>query len=385
MVSIRDAVHGNVELNALEERVLDCAPLQRLRDLHQLATAYLVFPSARHSRFEHSLGTFYLAGKLCAHLGLSKEKSQETRLAALLHDVGHGAFSHLSEPFLKKHLRKSHEELGVMRVRESEVAAVLEDGGISLGNLEKILLSKTRDSAIVSGDLGCDRVDYLLRDALFCGVAYSVVDAQRLIETLKFEKGELAVGEKGRVPAESLLVSRYLMFNSVYFHHAVRISYEMVRKAVDSAFEKGAISIEAVSLGSDALLLHKLCVAKEPLACRVSGRKLLKRAFALNVPLGGALEKFFEDKETAARELDGVFSRASGGGEFVCCLPEVHSKPFKVRVLDSNGACRDLSAISPLAKALEAENAERELIVACAPEKKSAVSRAAEKFFASFK
>ncbi len=383
MVLIRDAVHGSIELNALEGRVLDSSVVQRLRGLRQLATASLVFPSAVHTRFEHSLGTFYLASRLCPRFGFSKERAQLLRLCALLHDVGHGAFSHLSEPFLKRYLKKSHEELAVARVRQCDVGELVEKEGLPLKALEALLLSKSRDSAIISGDLGTDRMDYLLRDALFCGVSYSVVDAQRLLETLEFGKGGLVVGEKGRVPAESLLVSRYLMFNSVYFHHAVRISYAMLRKAIDDSLEDGKISISDVADGTDYSLMHLLLQNCNPLASGVAGRKLFKRAFSLRVGGGSneRLRKFFGSKG-AEKELNVEFSRACGSfDDFVLCLPEVHSKPLGVKI-SIGGKKTDLSGISPLARALEAENAEREFIVACRAEKRAAVEKAAKKFFA---
>ncbi len=382
MVVIRDAIHGSIELNALEEKVLDTPVVQRLRGLRQLATAYLVFPSAQHTRFEHSLGTLYLASRLCAHLGFSPKRSQAIRLAALLHDVGHGAFSHLSEPFLKRELRKNHEELGVVKLRECGILDELEKEGVGRRDLEKLLLSKSKDSALVTGDLGTDRLDYLLRDALFCGVAYSVVDGQRLLETLKFEKGSLVVGEKGRVPAESLLVSRYLMFNSVYFHHAVRISYEMLRKAIGNALDDGKISIADVADGTDYELMHALLGQCNPLAVRVAQRKLYKRAFSIDAGSSDGLRGFFKNRDNAEKELNIEFSRVCGFDEFVLCLPQAHTLPLSVEI-SREGKVEPLAKSSPLARALEGESAEREFIVACKPENKPKLEKAAKNFFAS--
>ncbi|MFH1257462.1 MAG: HD domain-containing protein, partial [Candidatus Micrarchaeota archaeon] len=233
MKVIRDSIHGNIELTPLEIAIIDTPELQRLRYVRQLSLAYLVYPSALHTRFEHSLGTMHLTKLLSERLFRDKEEKQLLRLAALLHDVGHSAFSHLPEELIRKVTGKSHEKMGEEKILSGNIAQILEKHQISPKKLAKFM--KGSKAKIISSELGTDRMDYLLRDAYFTGVAYSVVDAQRLLLSLTYENGRLALEEKGILAAESLLVSRYLMFNAVYNHHAVRIAAAMLNKGLEIA------------------------------------------------------------------------------------------------------------------------------------------------------
>ncbi|MDF0590940.1 HD domain-containing protein [Candidatus Methanocrinis natronophilus] len=239
MTTIRDPVHGYVELNSLALALADTGAMQRLRWIKQLGLANLVYPGANHTRFEHSLGAYHLSGLLAHRIGLDEEDGAEIQVAALLHDVGHGPFSHATEKVLSRFLREGHEKVEG-RLRRGEVAEVLSDRGINPHRVQRLIMGETPLGEIVSGEVDVDRMDYLIRDAHYTGVAYGVIDHQRLMETMAMRDGHLVLEEGGVQAAESLLVSRLLMYPSVYFHHVSRIAQKMLGMGVRIMVEAGA-------------------------------------------------------------------------------------------------------------------------------------------------
>jgi len=237
---IYDPVHRFVELSTAEARLLDLPPLQRLRRLRQLGLAYFAFPSAEHSRFTHALGAMAMGSRAFDEL---ERRSPEmftsdadtayqrrlVRCALLLHDVGHGPFSHACEGALGiAHEARTSEILALDAMRDGIAALEVESAdvlGLIVGD------PKTRFPALrelVSGpNLDADRMDYLLRDAYFTGVASGRYDADQLVASLRlFERaGRAVVGidARGVVSLESFVVARYMMFASVYFHHTTRL------------------------------------------------------------------------------------------------------------------------------------------------------------------
>jgi HD superfamily phosphohydrolase len=244
VLSLRDPIHGFIRADPLEAALINSRPLQRLRTIHQLGLTFLVFPGAEHSRFQHVLGAMHLAGRaydaLCARgdgLLPSGARARERRLAraaALLHDLGHAPFSHSAEELFSGGI--DHEEMTRRTIASPEVARIFERfgegilpadvlrilsggaGGEGGGDVERLL------AQIVSGELDVDKMDYLLRDSLFCGVRYGSFDLDRLLETLlpiaDPKTGLLGIGlEEGGVHAvEALVMARYYMFTQVYFN-----------------------------------------------------------------------------------------------------------------------------------------------------------------------
>jgi HD superfamily phosphohydrolase len=247
---LRDPVHGFIAVNETERRVIDTQAFQRLRRVRQLAFTNIVYHGAEHSRFGHALGVMHFAGQvfdsLRARVGTPPDgplgdgpdgverNRQLVRLGALLHDVGHPPFSHASEGFL--HGGRSHEAQGTALIRHDELRHAIEGGpearslGIGADDVADVIEGTSPRPVvheIVSGDLDVDRMDYLLRDSHYTGVAYGTYDHQRLIQTLTLgERADgapvLAIEAGGVHAAEGMLLARYFMFVQVYFHRVKR-------------------------------------------------------------------------------------------------------------------------------------------------------------------
>lgn len=285
---IRDPIHVFVKLTQTERQVLDSRPLQRLRNIHQLALSHLVYPGATHKRLEHSLGVMHLAGEIFdavverqSHGDRVREVLPELedndqksywrtvlRLAALCHDIGHLPFSHAAEDELLPD-EWNHEKLAAAILKHEPLNTLLgavrppvdvddviklalgrHATGLTFSNWEAIL------SEIVVGDIfGADRIDYLLRDSHHAGVAYGRFDHHRLIDSMRIlpapsdsddqqpREPVMGVEEGGLQSAESLLLARYLMYSQVYFHPIRRI-YDQHLKDFLRVWLNGTFSVD---------------------------------------------------------------------------------------------------------------------------------------------
>ena len=242
-------MYGFINLSEEETRLIDTEVFQRLQRIRQLSHAYVVYPSSAHTRFEHSLGTTHVAGRMCSMLELSLEDTKFVRISALLHDVGHGPFSHLFEHVLKKinpSIPEIHEVISRSIIHtDSQLDAVLKnEKNIVIEILEKNEHGGSFDSQqslhsdIVSGTLDADKFDYLRRDSHHTGVAYGQFDLERILHTLTVSKGnrrQLCVTEKGIDAIENYRIARYLMHAQVYEHHTRLIADRMFLNALDIA------------------------------------------------------------------------------------------------------------------------------------------------------
>src|SRR5438105_3210821 len=235
MKVIRDPLWNNIRVEPVALRLIDTAVFQRLRYVRQLGLAFLVYPGASHSRFEHALGTYSLARRA---LGLLEERGElarlgegpcvDVRMAALLHDIGHYPFSHALEEIGALH----HEEVARPLICDGEVGAILsrELGADAPQRIMELIRGRSASplQGLISGSLDLDKIEYLRRDALMCGVPYGEIDADRLMNALVVVDDPLtgrptvALREKGLSALESLLFAKYQMYRNVYWHHDVR-------------------------------------------------------------------------------------------------------------------------------------------------------------------
>lgn len=236
VAEIRDPVHGYIKITGVERAVIDSPFVQRLRRIHQLAGAYMVYPGAVHTRFDHVLGAMHVAGlmaeSIANNIHLDKTKIQDIRLAALLHDVGHGPFSHLFEEVLAEKTNLTHEDISQKIVLKSNIRDILENYGISSRKISDLCVGKLNKPSymneIVAGGLSADLMDYLLRDSYFTGVEYGKVDIHRIIDSIDIVNNHLAVNQAALYAFEAILIARYEMFKAVYFHRTVRASELML-------------------------------------------------------------------------------------------------------------------------------------------------------------
>ena len=237
---IADPIHKFIRFTDLEKKIIDSSVFQRLRRIKQLAGAHLVYPSAQHSRFEHSLGTMHVAGLAGDHLFslgvIDKESIQELRVASLLHDIGHGPFSHLFEEALKVTGNKNHETLGADIIRKTELNDILSAFGYSAKTISEISFGNSKvkfKNEIISGSLSADLMDYLPRDGFFTGVEYGKVDYNRIINSFRVtDKQSLALDISSFYSFESMIISRFEMFRAVYFHKTVRSAEVMLLHSI---------------------------------------------------------------------------------------------------------------------------------------------------------
>ncbi len=278
-----DPIHELIKAYDCEIRIIDSFPLQRLRFISQLGIAYLVFPSAQHSRFEHSLGTMELAGRVYNSLGLKDEKLYRiVRLAGLLHDIGHTPFSHTTEVLLGD---KSHESIGEKVLLEEEIADILQCSGYSPEDIELIaelaFMKGNNLPKIITGEFGADRMDYLRRDAYFCGTSYGFFDYSRLLENMMLVEGKKCIHISALRALESFIIGRYFMYSQVYFHKVVRILNIHLEEVVQDFLERGLLSPEDFHRKTDHHILHLMLDRySEEKVRRVLGREHYRQVFS---------------------------------------------------------------------------------------------------------
>jgi HD superfamily phosphohydrolase len=239
MLSFRDPVHGFIRADRLESALVASRPFQRLRSIRQLGFTHLVFPGAEHSRFSHALGAMELAGRVYDALarrdaerfppGQDARGRRLVRAAALLHDVGHAPFSHSAEDLFEGGI--DHEQMTARLLSLPEIEGAFERHGLGItaAEVRELLAGHAEGpelalAQVISGELDVDKMDYLLRDSLFCGVRYGHFDLERILDTLapledpERRRWGLGVEEGGVHAVEGLVLARYYMFTQVYFN-----------------------------------------------------------------------------------------------------------------------------------------------------------------------
>jgi HD superfamily phosphohydrolase len=381
MKTIKDSVHDHIEVEGVARALLDTPPVQRLRRIKQLGPAHLVYPSANHTRFEHSLGVYHLACEALDHLNIQGKRAERVRAAAILHDVGHAPYSHTIEEVIHRHTGKYHDDVHEI-LAEGQVGDVLRDHGYSPGTIADLIAGEGKLGQLVAGELDVDRMDYLVRDAHHTGVPYGTIDHARLVRELTLVDDELVLAE-GNVPtAESLLLARALMNPTVYNHHVTRICRGILQRASERLLTESDVTAEELRRMDDHDFFAALRATPETaeFARRLSDRDLYKRA------VWAEMEDVPDDVIDADHETLREFE------DDIAAEAEVEPSEVIVNVLDRpsmtesesrvvvNGEIRRLDQQSALVAALQHVQREQWRLGVYAPaEATDAVGHAAER------
>lgn len=412
---VQDPVHGAVSVDGVFLEILDRPEMQRLRRVKQLGLGCLVFPGANHTRFEHCLGTYHLAGRMSEVLGMDRESSDAVRMAGLLHDVCHPPYSHALEGLMERAYGMDHMEtaralvfgdIPFFREEDSDIfggtdtmAEVMEAAGISPGEVCDLISCPvtpssapldswdgydhfpSRDYAhqIIHGPVDADQMDYLMRDSLHTGVCHGRIDVDRLLKTMEVVNDRIAVRRGGIPAAEGLMVSRSLMYTSVYFHEAVRIAQRMASKAA----EESRVDLSDLHLLGDSELMERVrsCGGRPSLEVRrISSRILDKKALAVH---GDQATEDLRDVLKAyaapggAARLEREVADAAGADVMDVCAEVTTSSNLSgmlsigktdVSVSDGSGRVRSLTRYSPVSRALQARDPYGWAAIVAAPE-----------------
>ncbi len=425
---IQDPVHGTIEVDDVFLDILDRPEMQRLRTVRQLGLGCQVFPGANHTRFEHCLGTYHLSGCMADAIGLDRDDSRAVRMAGLLHDVCHPPFSHALEAAMEGATGMGHMDMAralifgkvpYYRPEDEDIhgsldtiAEVLEADGISpeevcglisspestgeealdrFWNKHEYFPSKDYAHQIIHGPVDADQMDYLMRDAHHTGVCHGKIDCDRLIKTMSVVNDRVVLNRGGITAAEGLMVSRSLMYTTVYFHETVRIAQRMMTKAVETS----GIDVSDLHVLGDHELESRVIDAggRASLeARRVRSRRIDKKAFVLySRQMDDSIAETL--MEYAGRSGTGRLEEEiadAAGVDWMDVCSEVTSRAnlqgrinigkTDVSIADESGKVRSLAKYSPLARALQSRDPFGwAVIIACPSEMVEAVSKASRK------
>ena len=322
-LDIIDPIHDFIRINNTELQIIDNPIFQRLRRIRQLSGAHLTYPGAQHTRFEHSLGVMHIAGKAGIALSekniLKQSDIQNLRLAALLHDIGHGPFSHLFEEVMKEKSKITHEEIGREIILKTSIGDTLSKSGFDKNFLAQLAFGDSKlqfMNEIISGALSADMMDYLLRDGYFTGAEHAKIDHNRITQSLDVYQKKLALERSALYSFESMLHSRHQMFKAVYFHKTVRSAEVMIVEALrqaDNELGLTSLKIDDYLKLTDEYIISKLLSLPEKnsnlkrakkLAQNYQDRKLLKCVFERILTSKSNLQKIkiSEIKQNLARK-----------------------------------------------------------------------------------
>lgn len=283
MPSIIDPIYGRVMLSELEQLIISTPEMARLRRIQQLGLADLAFPGANHTRFEHSVGTLFIANKMAKALGLPEEEIVKVRLAALLHDIGHCAFSHVVESVLKRNPAYQpviegkkfvkHEMFTKYIISNSlhtkpEIAKRVETSGRAEIFFDEIAKMATGDvdalpksylAQIISNDIDSDRIDFLLRDSYHTGVSLGLVDVDQIVGSLTLSNGRMVLGgaasydeDMAMIAAESMLIARAHHYSAIIHNPKTQGARVMLLQALENAlagYEKSGKDVKTTVAG----------------------------------------------------------------------------------------------------------------------------------------
>ncbi|WNY25924.1 HD domain-containing protein [Methanolapillus millepedarum] len=379
---ILDPIHGYIEFNEFEQRLFDTPQMQRLRRIRQLGFSNLVYPGANHTRFEHSMGAMHLASLFLEIQELDGNKMDEIVVASLLHDIGHGPFSHATEKLIEIYTNRKHDNV-LELISKNEIGDVLKDQGFTPSKIAKHIAGETPLSQILSSEMDVDKMDYLARDMHYTGVSSGSVDYMRLLNHMSFYEDRLVLSASAIKAAESLLVSRYWMNSSVYYHHVSRISETMCSRACGHLLENKVIRPSDFARLDDPGLT---CVMRNAegfpgeIAERLDNRNLFKRALYEGLDVVGT--NVFEYRKNIPRIEKEIAENAGVEPEYV--MIDIPQKPemAEMKALVMDRTMRKLTDASPFVRVLEvAQESVWKMGVFSPKEHLEVVSKAAYDFF----
>ena len=425
---IYDPVHGSVLVDEPFLSILDRHEMQRLRAVKQLGLGYMVFPGANHSRFEHSLGTYHLAGRMADSIGLSEDDALAVRMAGLMHDICHTPFSHTTEEIVENATGMDHMEAakklikGEIRTNQERdddlfagmppISEMIEEHGISSDEVCSLIMhpesvdgldafsqgkkaahfsSKDFIHQIIHGPIDADQIDYLVRDAHYTGVIHGKVDIDRLIGTMRVYNDRIVIEKGGTAAAEGLMVARSLMYSSVYFHRAVRIVKMMLMKSIEAS----SIDVSGIYLWNDEELMGNLIQeggTPSRIARSVRNRILYKNVATVfsedaSEELLEHLSEFTGYRKRKQLEADIAERAGIDVSDVIVDIPprsillsNQSIGKTDVSILDPEGKVKALTRLSPLAKSLQSRDTFGwSLLIASPEEHKDAVLKASKK------
>ncbi len=418
--TIQDTVHGSVRVERMALDLLASPELQRLAGIRQLGLGHMIFPGANHSRLEHSMGVYYIASKLATALGLPEEERKLVAAAGLLHDVGHGPYSHSLEEVLHNKMGIDHMAL-TKRIITGDydiipdwkegmfprisIDSVLNSHGLEPSQVAELITGSDQGdftldlysskkgeqtffhdkeylSQIIHGAIDVDQIDYLLRDAHYSGVSHGIIDVDRLVQTLTIHHNDLVVHKKGVSAVEGMLVARGLMYSSVYFHKTGRICQLMLARAVErTEYDPDQFEVQKMN---DAELMGWLMSQQgyaSEMALRLKYRRLFKsvRAWTLEEIEhleDGQRQKLLELADFDKRgQIEDKIALKAGvpEGSVIVDLPlpglllcEPRIAQTGIKVLDEDRLL-PLARYSPLANALQRRNVSSWVVMVATP------------------
>jgi HD superfamily phosphohydrolase len=414
---IHDPLHGSIKLEGVFLELIDTPEFQRLHSIRQLGMAYLVFPGANHTRFSHSIGTYFITSQMGSALTLSEKDQTTVTVAALLHDIGHGPFSHTLEySFYAEHTLSHTDqasrilsgEIDIIPERETlstcTIPEILEKYSINIKTISDIIQGMSIPyewtlspwigeppaetnylTQIIHGSIDADQLDYLLRDSYHTGVAYGIIDLPYLLNTIEMVNNTLAISPKGIEAAEALLVARSLMFSSVYYHHAVRIAEIMLIRAAEESLRDHP-EIMSMSDGEFFAYLERGTTYQKDMVTRLKYRHLFKRAYMVSTEEADTVITELSDPETR-RQKEHIICRKAGIPQGYACidvpqrdilLSEPRMTQTSIPVYDKG--FKSLSEYTPTAAALQKRKVPSWGLMVCAPLKyKKKVEKVCEK------
>jgi len=348
---IKDPVHGYVYITEEEKEIIDSFPVQRMRRLRQLAGSEYVYPGANHTRFEHCVGVMYLAGGVTENPNVSQrlneEEAEMIRVAGLLHDVGHGPFSHVFEHLLDKELGKTHEDMTYWIVSNSEIKDRLNRIGYNPDDVGKLAvgrLHKPRKAfldQVISSAVDVDKLDFIVRDTYHTGAEYGYIDVFRLIHALDVLDENLAVDLGALSALESLIIARIESFKSIYFHRVGRAAQIMLAMAMEKANEE--LGLTRFKTPEEYLVMDdytvwtmlKNCKKSRGIISNLERRRMLKCAYERTFYEKDAVVSSIFSRQSHREQLQADIAKEAGidTQSVIIDVPTVPSVPYHHSVL----------------------------------------------------